>query len=71
MDLHPVAHNEPLAVGVPGPRLLRYPVPDSFGGLDEIQGLASRTMLNGVSATRLNRLKPALVTMSRMRASPA
>src|SRR3954467_12642284 len=36
-----------------------------------VQGFASRTMLNGVSATRRNVVKPALVTMSRSRASPA
>jgi hypothetical protein len=35
------------------------------------QGRASKTMLNGVSATRRNRLNPASVTISRMRASPA
>jgi hypothetical protein len=35
------------------------------------QGRASKTMLNGVSATRRNRPNPASVTISRMRASPA
>ena len=71
VDPHPVARHEPLAVGVPGTRLLRCPVPDCFRRFTEAQGRASKTMLKGVSATRLNRLNPALVTMSRMRASPA
>src|SRR3954454_5051720 len=35
------------------------------------QALASSTMLNGVSAPRRSVLNPALVTMSRSRASPA
>ena len=34
-------------------------------------GRASNTMLKGVSLTRRNRPNPALVTTSRMRASPA
>ena len=36
-----------------------------------IQGLASYTTLNGVSVARRNRVNPAAVTTSRMRASPA
>ena len=37
----------------------------------QIHGRASYTILNGVSAARRNRVKPAALTTSRMRFSPA
>src|SRR5207248_11502228 len=43
----------------------------SVGTATRTYGRASNTLLNGVSATRRNRVKPAAVTTSRIRASPA
>src|SRR5580700_100060 len=71
VDADAVAHDVAGAVGVPGPRLFAGPVLLDRGLRGRHQSRASKTMLKGVSATRRNRPKPALVTMSRIRASPA
>ncbi len=72
-DPHAVALDVAARVGIPGARLL---VRGARGGSvtrapRERHGRASNTRLNGVSATRRNRVKPAASTTSRIRASPA
>ena len=71
VDSHTVAFEITVGVGVPGPRLFAGPADSDSLEARQCQGLASNTMLKGVSATRVNLVKPALSTISRMRASPA
>src|ERR1700733_2740233 len=79
VEAHPVALDVTGAVGVARTRLL------APGGTRRVSltrgcradvcghryGRASNTMLNGVSAARRKRVKPAAVTTSLIRASPA
>ena len=68
VDPHPAALHEALGAGVARPGLLRARPRQRGCGR---HGLASYTMLNGVSATRRNRVNPPAVTTSRILASPA
>ena len=64
-----VALDVPVEVGVARPGLFRARLPNRQ--FTQIQGRASYTMLNGVSAARRKRVKPPALTTSRIRASPA
>src|ERR1700729_2061437 len=76
---HPVALDVTGAVGVARTRLLAPGGPRRIslirgcrtGTCRHCHGRASNTMLNGVSAALRNRVKPADVTTSLIRASPA